>query len=515
MTAALLATGADGWMPVDTATSVRAANGGALRYLGSEPSTLDPALANDAGTVQVLLQLYAGLTRLDEEVEPYPSLAQGWDVSPDGETYRFRMRDGLTFSDGTTLDASDVRRSWMRLLDPSIGAPGAALLADIRGALDFAGGRADAEEVGLEVPDPLTLQVSLRHPASYFPALVATPAAFVVPPTANATEAWADPDDFVGSGPYVVESIEPTGIALRGNPRYVAGPPPIEEITIVTDLGVGDPVTMFADGELDVAGVFSSEAAWIAYDEELGPSLHRGQSLSVAYFAFDTTEPPFDDADVRRAFALALDRPRLVELASGSGEEAASSLVPPALWPAGLQPDPPGDPEAARALLEEAGYRDGSELGPMTVSLGGFGASGVTATWEEELGVELELESMDFEPYFDRLEEEAPEIFTVSWITDYPSPQALYGLLLAPGASSNFGGWDDPRFVDLLERAAAADTETAQAAGYVAVDEYVDEQAPVIPYSYGEDWWLVREGLRGARSLTVGLFDFGRLSWAD
>ncbi|MFN2483912.1 MAG: ABC transporter substrate-binding protein [Candidatus Limnocylindria bacterium] len=496
-------------------TGARAADDGSLRYLTSEPSTLDPAAANDAGTVQTLLQLYAGLTRLDEDVEPYPSLAEGWDVSPDGRTYRFTMRERLTFSDGSPLDATDVKRSWIRLLDPATGSPAAAMLADIEGASAFARGAASSDEVAIETPDARTLEVTLEHPASYFPAVLATPATFVVPRTADSSDAWATPRDFVGSGPYVVESVAPSEIMLRGNQRYVAGAPSIDEVSIVTDLTDTDPVTAFEDRHLDLTSIASWDAAWARYDRDLGASVHQGRSLSVAYFAFDTAEPPFDDARVRQAFALALDRPRLVALEAASGEEPASSLVPPALWPEGMGVDPPADPDAARGLLRDAGYADGADLGEVTVMLGGFGAPGVIASWEEELGVEIVQETMDGDTYFDRLEEDTPPIFTVSWVTDYPSPQALFGLLLRPEASSNYGRWDDARFLELLDEAASADDEAGQAAGYVAVDAYVDEQAPVIPYTYGEDWWLVRRGLRGARSLTIGIFDFGRLSWDE
>jgi ABC-type oligopeptide transport system substrate-binding subunit len=100
----------------------------------------------------------------------------------------------------------------------------------------------------------------------------------------------------------------------------------------------------------------------------------------------------------------------------------------------------------------------------------------------------------------------------VSWIADYASPHAIYGLLLDTGAASNWGDWRDPAFVELLEAAAAAPLDELGPA-YDAVEAYVAEQAPVIPWAYGETWWLVADGLRGLGNLTVGLIDFGRVSW--
>src|SRR5687768_2036601 len=202
---------------------IRAA-GPPLRYLAGPPGTLDPAFIADAADVQLLLQLYAGLTRLDETGEPYPSLASGWEITPDGLTYEFAIREGLEFSDGSPLVADDIRRSWLRLLDPATAATAPDVLSVVAGASERLAGEASEAEVGIEAPDDGTLVVTLRHPASYFLDIVATPATFVVPANADATETWQTPDDFVGSGPYVVDGAEGTDVVLRANDRYVAGP---------------------------------------------------------------------------------------------------------------------------------------------------------------------------------------------------------------------------------------------------------------------------------------------------
>jgi ABC-type oligopeptide transport system substrate-binding subunit len=110
------------------------------------------------------------------------------------------------------------------------------------------------------------------------------------------------------------------------------------------------------------------------------------------------------------------------------------------------------------------------------------------------------------------LDDGPPGIFTVNWIADYPSPHSIYGLLLEAGAASNYGDWRDEEFGDLL-RAAAAAPEPEIGAAYDAAEAHVAEQAPVIPWSYGETWWLVADGLRGLGNLTIGLVDFGRVSW--
>lgn len=488
------------------------AAGQPLRYVGGEPATMDPAFIDSAGDVEFLLQLYAGLTRLDEKGRPYASLAESWSVSADGTTYSFRIRPGLTFSDGSPLDATDVRRSWLRILDPATHATAPDVLSIIRGAgARLAGGPEDG--VAVEAPDARTLRVTLNHPAAYFPAIVATPTTFVVPRDARgSSDAWQSSTSFVGSGPYVLDGTDGTDLVLHANDRYVAGPPPISEVRWVTGLA-GDSVTAFADEQVDLVAIGSNDASWIAYDHDLGSALHRSAALGVQYFGFDTTGPPFDDSRVRRALALALDRPRLVANAEGSGGTPASSLVPPALWPDGLEDDQETDLTEARRLLDEAGYQDRSRLGTITVDGTGVGVSPAVAVWEEELGITIEVQTMQFRDLLRVLPVRPPQVFTINWIADYPSPYALYSLLLLPDATANYGHWDDAEFVRLLEAASAATSRSQQDAAYRAVDARVDAEVPVIPWSYGAGWWLVRSGLRGLGNLTTGLTDLGRVSW--
>jgi oligopeptide transport system substrate-binding protein len=485
---------------------------GPLRYLGGEVGSLDPAFIADASDVQLLLQLYAGLTRLDEKGAVYPSLADHWTLSDDGLTYTFTLRDGLTFSDGSPLEADDIRRSWLRLLDPATHSTAPGMLVDIRGASErLAGGSED--DVGVTATDARTLTVELTHPAAYFTSITATPATFVVPRSATAASDWQRVDGFVGSGPYVAAQMDGEDLVLRANDRYVGGPPPISEVRWIGRLD-GDVPTAFADDTLDLAGIGAFDASWISYDRDLGPSLHLGAALSVQYFAFDTTRPPFDDARVRRAFALALDRPRLVEQSAGTGARAAGSVVPPALWPTETFGVPSSDDLGdAKRLLQDAGYADAADLGTITVNGTGLGVDPAVAIWRRDLGVDIDVEVMDFSDYLGLLRERPPQVYTINWIADYPSPQALYGLLLLPGAPDNDGRWEDQRFVDLLRAAAAAEDPAAQATAYGQVEARVREEAPLIPWSYDENWWLVRAGLRGTGQLTIGLLDFGRLSW--
>lgn len=119
------------------------------------------------------------------------------------------------------------------------------------------------------------------------------------------------------------------GLRLRANERYWAGPPAIGDVTLVSDIGGRSTVDVFAAGELDWAPVAAFDASWLAFDPDLGSSLRSWADLAVTYYGFETRRPPFDDARVRRAFAMAVDWPRIVALADGDASVAATSMVPP------------------------------------------------------------------------------------------------------------------------------------------------------------------------------------------
>jgi ABC-type transport system substrate-binding protein len=167
----------------------------------------------------------------------------------------------------------------------------------------------------------------------------------------------------------------------------------------------------------------------------------------------------------------------------------------------------------ARRLLAEAGYADRSKLGTITVNASALDVEPAVATWRSQLGVTVNVETMSFEDYLPALEQQPPQVFTINWIADYPSPHALYALLLASDAASNYGHWADARFDQLLDAAGAAAGEAAQATAYAAVEERANDQAPLIPWSYETGWWLARDGLTGLGNLTIGLLDFGRVAW--
>src|SRR4051812_9811972 len=181
-----------------------------------DPRSLDPALSTDVPTGRAIAYVFDGLTRFTPEARVEPALAERWDVSPDGSRYTFHLRPGVTFSDGTPLSAKIVIASWQRALDPKTKGGRAEPLQPIRGAKEFADGKATTVS-GLSAPNDSTVAVQLEQPLGIFPKLLAMPVAAIVPPTMSS-------DKPVGTGPWrLVEWKHDDYLLFAKNPTYWAG----------------------------------------------------------------------------------------------------------------------------------------------------------------------------------------------------------------------------------------------------------------------------------------------------
>jgi ABC-type oligopeptide transport system substrate-binding subunit len=486
------------------------------------PSQLDPALEGDVGSARVTAQLFESLTGIDPGLNVRPALAASWSMTDGGRRIVFRIRDGLTFSDGTPLRAEDVVRSWLRILDPAHPSPLASLLTDVVGADAYTRGTSsDPASVGLRATG-LDVEVRLTRPAADFPAIVASPTFGIVPPgVGTRADALRPGAAFVASGAYVLSAVTTDELTLSANAHYWAGVPTLHTIHLKTTLGGANPVDAFASGTVDYTPVGDADAGWIRYDATLGPSLRTVASLGVTYYGFDTRRAPFDNVRVRHAFATAVDWKRIVTLGSGGSDIPATSMVPPAI-PGRSDRDfsPAYDPAGARADLVAAGYPGGAGFPEVTMVTGGSAYDqaiprAIATDLARELGIKVQLESIDFGAYFDRLSSDPPAFWSLSWVADYPGPNDFLGLLLGSGSTSNYGHWSSPEFDSAIARALAAPDAAAARAAYDDAESVVQRDAPVVPVSYSAGYALSRGGLLGAVENGLGILRLAGLAWAN
>jgi len=490
---------------------------GSATILASEPSSIDPARFGDAASAGVIAQLFETLTAFDASLTLRPALAESWTVEDGGRRVSFQLRDGLQFSDGTPLTAADVVRSWRRLVTPGSLSPLASLLSDVKGVPEIlAGTAADPTAIGITADGDRRVVVDLVRPAADFPSIASSPPLGVVPASMAERDVPLAAQGFVGSGGYRIAGVARDRLQLTANDRYWAGTPAIKDITVVTDLGGQSPVEAFAGDQLDVAPIGDLDARWIAYDKALGPTLREVPSLTLEYYAFDTTKPPFDDARVRRAFSMAVDWRRIAGLDSVGSSVPATGMVPLGI-PGRPDGDflPPFDPEGAKRLLAEAGI-DPKTLPPIEfITSGGGHDDAVVADLREHLGVRIDYATMDFGAYTERLDRDPPAIWSIIWVADYPSPNDFLGVLLGSGSTANEGRWQSKAFEDAIAEAGATSDATAAAAAYGRALTTVRDEAPALPVTYGTAWSLTRPGLLGATPNGMGILRYAGLAWAD
>ncbi|MFN8518363.1 MAG: peptide ABC transporter substrate-binding protein [Chloroflexota bacterium] len=481
---------------------------------GAAPYSWDPAQAGDAGSASILAQVWEGLTTWDQDGRLRPALASDWAVTDGGSTLTFRLRPGITFSDGSPVTAQDVVASWLRVIDPTSPGPLAGLLTDIRGVPQYLAGQADASQVGITAEGDDVVVIDFVRPAAWFPAAAASPTLAIVPSgLGDSALGPILPQGLVVSGGYVPVSQDGEGIRLEANERYWAGTPAIGSILHRTG-SLDGPVDSFQAGDVDLVPISALDAQWAAYDSALGPQLRRTDGLNVQYLGFDATTPPFDDARVRQAFAWAIDWQRLVGLVDPSSVPA-TSIVPAGIELRGEGDfSPTYDPDAARTALAAAGYPGGEGFPDVTFVTSGTPYDGaIAAELERELGVRISSEVMPFGEFSQRLSQDPPQMWQLGWSADYPHPHDFLGLLLETGSANNVGGWSDADFDAALDAAASTDDPAAQIAAYEEAQRIVADQVPVIPLEYTEDWALSRDGLLGARDAGMGIIRYAGLAW--
>ncbi|MFC1983249.1 ABC transporter substrate-binding protein, partial [Chloroflexota bacterium] len=267
---------------------------GELNLYGTDPITLDPAISGEMTSHEYIMQLFGGLVRLDDNLEPAPDIAQEWQVSDDGRTYTFYLRQDVKFHDGREVRADDVKYSWERACDPDTGSHTAEVyLGDIIGVGEVLAGRTE-EISGVRIIDDYTLQVTIDSPKSYFLSKLTYSTAFVVD-RANAEsggEWWRRPN---GTGPFKLKEWDENNLlVLEGNELYHGKLPGVN--SVVFHLWGGVPMNMYEIGEIDATGVFADYIDKVT--DNTGPfyrELKVVPELSFGYIGFNANKPPFDD----------------------------------------------------------------------------------------------------------------------------------------------------------------------------------------------------------------------------
>jgi len=462
--------------------------------------TCDPGLCDTIFDLELIKELFCGLVMLSEDQTVKPAAARHWEVLDSGRRYVFHLKHNLLWSDGKPVTAGDFEFAWKRVLDPATGSQMANLLYDIHGAKDFHQGRiTDPDQVGVTATDSHTLVIELEEPCGHFPYILGDPVAYAVPKHVVEREgsAWTKPSRIVTNGPFVLESWDhpPEGtIHFTRNPRHSGKfNGNIEHVTLTFYENELEVYQAFIAGELDKAEFLLpqlQQEEWKHY-QEVG-QLHISTLPFVDAIYFITDRPPFDNPDLRRAFAMATDRERLAREIE-SKLPATGGFLPPSL--PGYSPDIglPYNPEEARRILAEAGYSQGRGFPPVCLLIELVGLEKgdnlvfefLQKTWEENLGVRIQ--KCRQEPAARQFEvDQEFHFFFLGWFADYPDPASF----LQTNYLIDRCGWQNQKFERLIEEGRRTIDQVKRVNLYCQADRILTQEAVVLPLFYGHIYEL-------------------------
>ena len=459
---------------------------------GPEVESLDPALLTVQGDMRVGSALFEGLTRYDPQTAvATPGIAERWTISTDGATYTFTLRENARWSTGEPIVADDFLFSWRRLLEPGTGAEYASLLFYVRNGEEFASGKTrDPNFVGISAPDPHTFRVELIRPTPFFIEICALPALAVV--SRKAVEHWGDrwtmQHPIPASGAFQLEFWRLNDrIRLRKNPNYWdAANTQSETIDILACSRPATALNLYENGQADIVWDKDLIPAELVDVLRRRPDFHSFDSLGTYFVRFNVTRKPLDDARVRRALALAIDKASIVGKITRAGERVAASLVPPSLPNYSAPPGLPHDPVEARRLLAEAGFPGGAgfpriEYGYNTSRAHEAIGVELQGMWERELGIHVELRNVESKVFFQAQSALEYDIGRSSWVGDYNDPTTFLDLFLSNNGN-NRTGWKNPRYDALLAEANGKADPVARAKLLQEAETLlIQEEAPIMP----------------------------------
>ena len=479
-----------------------------LRLNTTNPTTLDPTMAEDSISSMKIYELFSGLVEQRLDLEVVPDMAQSWEVLKSGKKYIFHLRDDVRWSDGTPVTAGDFEYAWKRVLDPALGMPLASVLDDIKGARDFRQGRvSDPDSVGIKAVDEFTLVVDLEGPTGYFLHLLAHSLTFPVPRhiVARYGKAWTKPENIVTCGPFNLDAWQPGRyMNLKRNPdypgRFTGNLDRVE--LLLTDLDPAASLEAYQEDCLDIADVTAFEVGHI--QQMYAGEYRRIPQLVTVYLQFDISRPPFDDVRVRRAFVLGTDREALVKAAKLDCFAATGGFVPPGMPGHMSEIGLPCDLERARQLLAEAGYSGGQGF-PAVECCGRAGqadvAENLRSQWEANLGVAIQWKLVEWQEILARLGGQVPHLLLMGWAADYPDPDNF--LRARVGHIQQQSGWRHEVYDRLVKQAQRSLDQGERIKLYGEAERILVEEAPIMPIFHRAVRLLVKPWV--ARFPTTGL----------
>jgi len=477
-------------------------------------STLDPGLTLDTGSIELVEQLFLGLTDFDHKTyEVLPELAESWTVSEDGTVYVFKLRKDVKWTNGEPVTAHDAVWAIQRNIQPKTESPYAYTLYILKNAESIHSGKlSDVSQLGVKAIDDYTLEFTLKNPAAYFPAMTSLWTYRPLPHKIieKHGDEWTEPKYIQTNGSYQIEEWKRGyRLVLKKNPNYyeaeVVSIPEVHYY-IVPENSLG--LTMYENNELDIMGgeaflrIPLTEIPRIQSDPTLRKQIRVEPQFCTQYYGFNTKKPPMDNVLVRKAISAAIDRQLLVDVITKGYQTPAQTFTRPPIFGSVDVNENIGisfNPKQARQWLAEAGYGNGHNFPKVTLlyntsEFHGEIAEAIQTMLKHYLNIDIVLQDLDFDNYMIAREQpNTPHIYRAGWCTDYPDANNWLHEVFHSQESPNRVGWNNAEFDLLVERAQSISDPEERKKLYRRAEQILTEEVvAIMPLYFDTAQYLVK-----------------------
>ncbi|MDX7987434.1 oligopeptide ABC transporter substrate-binding protein OppA [Xenorhabdus sp. 12] len=484
-----------------------------VRNNGAEPASLDVDKVEGNIAINIINDFFDTLVSIDHKGNIIPRLAQSWETK-DNKTWIFHLRKGIKWSDGTPITAHDVVFSWRRLTDPKTLSPYGSYFvnASVVNANEILAGKKKPEELGVKALDNETLEVTLEKPVGYFLQMLAF--TITSPISEKVVEKygdkWTQPEFFVSSGAFKLSEwrVNEKIVGVR-NPYYWDNKNTvINKVTYLPLSSDTSDLNRYLAGEIDMTFTIPLES-FASLKKQIGSQVHIAPILSTYYYAFNNKKPPFNDARVRQALALALNRDIIADKVVAQGQIPAYTALPPGIGGFTFKkPDYESwtqeqRNEKAKQLLNEAGF---NKTHPLTFNLV-YNSSDLhkkiaiaaTSMWKKNLGVIAKTQTEEWKVMLSNEHQGKFDVVRFGWIGDYNNPMSFL-VIFTTDQTNNTSFYSNKDFDSLVKKAG----ETNKQEDFQQAVDILTKDMPVIPVYYYVNAILVKPYIGGYFSDALG-----------
>ncbi|MFI3231125.1 MAG: peptide ABC transporter substrate-binding protein [bacterium] len=494
--------------------------------LQNQYDNIDPGITINSFANPFMVNLFEGLVAYDVDNNLVEGCAESWEISDDGLTYTFTLRDGLKWSNGDDLTSEDFLYSYQRVLTPSTASQFGFIMTDyIYNAQEFTDGLVGADELGISAPDEKTLVIQLKNVTPFFLDILAISAYYPVHQgivEANPDTWTLKADTYISNGPFMLDSLQfGENARLVKNPYYHdADAVSLEALNLRFILEPSTALSAFESGEIQGSNtVPPADMTRLRSDSNSG--LQMASTFGLTYYVFNCLEEPLDDPKVRQALSLAIDRTAIIDNVLQTTDEPATSLIPPGYIVDGVDfadgrsdfnIKPNANIELAQELLAEAGYPNGE--GFPTLRLGYYSDTVVKKVteamqqmWKDNLNIDTNIEVADWAVFYTDLQADDFDIGALGKSADFLNPLSF--LLTAESSNLlNIPNYRNPDYDEVFAEAMVTSDPDKAIQLMREAETILMEDMSVLPLYYRTKTYMLSTNIEGFNYSPLGIPHF-------